>query len=140
MARPADSREVSGADGRAVCGPRVFGVLEDKSSRFGRGREDGMVGEPGSFLTWIMGGRPVRSLVNAIVSDTVGVLCISMPTHDSGDLLPLPLDVARSTVAVFSTALGEPLPRARFAAGSVRSALGEADAALAMDANWRGET
>ena len=58
MASPAESRAVSGADGRAVCGPRGGALLEERSSRFGRGREDGMDGEPGSFLTLIMGGAP----------------------------------------------------------------------------------
>lgn len=68
IARPADSREVSGADGRAVCGPRVFDVLEERSSRLGRGREDDMLGEAGSFLTLIIGGAVVEGLVSTSIS------------------------------------------------------------------------
>lgn len=59
MARPADSRDVRGADGRAVCGPRLA-VLEERSRRLGRGREDCMGGEPGSLLMLITGGTPMR--------------------------------------------------------------------------------
>ena len=58
ITKPADSREVNGADGRAVCGPRAFAILDVRSSLLGRGRDDGMAGEPGSFLTCIMGGGP----------------------------------------------------------------------------------
>lgn len=59
MASPADSREVKGAEGRPVCGPpRLFDMLDERSSRLGRGRDDGGAGEPGSFFTLIMGGAP----------------------------------------------------------------------------------
>lgn len=62
IARPAESRAVRGADGRAVCGPRAPGVLEERSSLLGRGRADCMLGEPGSFLTLIIGGSVLRCL------------------------------------------------------------------------------
>ena len=68
IARPAESRAVRGADGRAVCGPRAPGVLEERSSLLGRGRADCMLGEPGSFLTLIIGGRVLRCLFNGRVS------------------------------------------------------------------------
>ena len=67
IARPAESRAVRGADGRAVCGPRAPGVLEERSSLLGRGRADCMLGEPGSFLTLIIGGSVLRCLFNARV-------------------------------------------------------------------------
>lgn len=60
IARPADSREVSGADGLAVCGPRLFDILDERSRRLGRGRDVGMLGDPGSCLTLIIGGTPRR--------------------------------------------------------------------------------
>ena len=59
MAKPADSREVNG---RAVCGPRLCDMLEDKSRRLGRGREEARAGDPGSFFTLIDGGAPLRNL------------------------------------------------------------------------------
>lgn len=66
IARPAESRAVKGAEGRAVCGPRAPGVLEERSSLFGRGRADCMLGEPGSFLTFIIGG-PLRCELGEIL-------------------------------------------------------------------------
>jgi hypothetical protein len=54
---------VRGADGRAVCGPRAPGVLEERSSLLGRGRADCMLGDPGSFLTLIIGGSVLRCLL-----------------------------------------------------------------------------
>lgn len=68
IARPAESRAVRGADGRAVCGPRAPGVLDERSSLLGRGRADCMLGEPGSFLTLIIGGSVLRCLFNGGVS------------------------------------------------------------------------
>lgn len=68
IARPAESRAVRGADGRAVCGPRAPGVLDERSSLLGRGRADCMLGEPGSFLTLIIGGSVLRCLFNGRVS------------------------------------------------------------------------
>ena len=68
IARPAESRAVRGADGRAVCGPRAPGVLDERSSLLGRGRADCMLGEPGSFLTLIIGGSVLRCLLNERVS------------------------------------------------------------------------
>ena len=59
-------------------------------------------------------------------------------THAFGDFFPLELDRS-TTAATFSVELGEPLLRTRFCAGSARSALGGADAALAMDVNCRGD-
>ena len=57
-------------------------------------------------------------------------------TYDVGELLPFEFE--RSTAAMCSAELGEPLLRARLGAGSTRSALGMADEL--MEANWRGET
>lgn len=77
MAKPADSREVKGAEGRPVCGPpRLLDMLEERSSRLGRGRDEGSAGEPGSLFTLTMGGPPplrcLRSLVLACL-----VLCVA---------------------------------------------------------------
>ena len=58
IAKPAESRDVKGAEGRAVCGPRGLATLLDRSSRFGRGRAECIEGEAGSFLTLIMGVGP----------------------------------------------------------------------------------
>lgn len=59
IARPAESREVKGAEGRPVCGPpRLLDMLDERSSRLGRGRDDGGPGEPGSLFTLTMGGAP----------------------------------------------------------------------------------
>ena len=64
MAKPADSREVRGAEGREDDGPRGLAMLEERSSRLGLGREEGVVreGEAGSFFTLIAGSAPVRTL------------------------------------------------------------------------------
>lgn len=70
---------MSGAEGRAVCGPRGGALLEERSSRFGRGREDGMDGEPGSFLTLIMGGAPPLLPLNRDL--------VSTDSHGVGQLL-----------------------------------------------------
>lgn len=78
IARPAESRAVRGADGRAVCGPRAPGVLEERSSLLGRGRADCMLGEPGSFLTLIIGGSVLRCLFN----ERVRILSIIALTLD----------------------------------------------------------
>ena len=129
IARPAESLEVSGADGRAVCGPRPF-TLDERSSRFGRGREVAMEGEPGSFFTLIIGGAPFRLLHVPNVSSSVPHEEKFRPTstHLLGDVLPLP---GRSGCCAFSPPeLGEPLLRALFCAGSARSVLGGADAML----------
>ena len=61
MAKPADSFEVNGADGPAVCGPRLADMLDDRSSLRGRWREaDERFGEAGSFLTLIIGARSLH--------------------------------------------------------------------------------
>ena len=80
IARPADSREVSGAEGRAVGGAPVVAVLEDRSSLLGRGREDCMAGERGSFLMLTVGGAPVRCLRGSHWS--VSACIIRFPTHE----------------------------------------------------------
>lgn len=118
MCRPADCPEVNGADGRAVCGPRFAAILDERSSRFGRGLEDGNAGEPGSFLTLMMGGTPLRSLCGIScwwIADVVAqAIIVDEVTHPFGELLPA------STLDALS---GEPpLLRARFAAGSVAAA------------------
>lgn len=86
IARPAESRAVSGADGRAVCGPRAPGVLDDRSSRFGLGRAVDILGDPGSFLTLIMGGGPLRSLASRqLISYCIAHILIDS-THELGDI------------------------------------------------------
>lgn len=114
MMRPADSREVNGADGRPVCGPlRLLFMLEERSRRFGRGREDAGAGEPGSRLTLIGGGGPERDVA----------FC--------GLLL---FDACRSV-----TYSGEALILARLAAGSWSCEDEEGEEVGAMEAYCRGE-
>jgi hypothetical protein len=64
MANPVISRDVSGGAGRAVCGARLIAAeeLDERSSRFGRCREDESAGEPGSFFTLVADDMPVRKL------------------------------------------------------------------------------
>lgn len=56
---PRPSRAVNG---RAVCGWFDLGVFLERSSLRGRGRELGMLGDAGSFLTIILGGPPRDAL------------------------------------------------------------------------------
>lgn len=139
MARPAESREVNGADGREaccpVCGPRLVEVLEERSRRFGLGRDD-IEGDPGSFFTLITGGAPLSVLKHTDVSLCRSVMAQKEDTHDFGEALPFEFD--RSTRLESLGEPGEPLLRARLAAGS-RSLVCGAEAALALEVNCCGE-
>jgi hypothetical protein len=87
IARPAESLAVRGADGRAVWGPRAPGVLEERSSLLGRGRADCILGDPGSFLTLIIGGSVLRCLLNGVVS--IDFTCtVTTQTYELGESLP----------------------------------------------------
>jgi len=139
---PADSRDVKGADGRAVCGPRVLAILDVRSNFLGRGREDCIAGEPGSFLTWIMGGAPFLSLCRRTVSVLFSLGDEMVGTHALGEVLPAVVE--RSTDVLLCPDAGErePLLRARFAVGSV-VVVGVPAGALfewAVVANGLGET
>lgn len=136
MCKPAESRDLSGAEGCAVCGPRPVDMLEDKSSLFGRGRAEDRAGEPGSFFTLIIGGIPFGRLF--CVSLHVSQNSEEGATHEVGELLPFELE--RSTLGLLSS-LGDPLLRARFAAGSwIDAEVGVEAEEGAMAVNWRGDT
>lgn len=99
-------------------------MLEDRSSAFGRGREDGSAGDPGSFLTLIMGAR--------LRGDVLARVGVEAPggdvTHELGLLLPLELFLSSG-----ARESGEPLLRGRFWAGSWADEVG-AEAATAEGA------
>lgn len=77
-----------GAEGRAVCGPRAPGVLDERSSLLGRGRADCMLGDPGSFLTLIIGGSVLRCLLSEMVN-MASMLESTFKTYELGEsLLP----------------------------------------------------
>ena len=97
-----------------------------------------MEGDPGSFLTLIIGGGPLRPLNLRSSASVLKSGEYGRTTHELGELLPFEFDL--STIATFSAEPGEPLLRARLGAGSTRSALGGAEGALAMEVKWRGET
>jgi hypothetical protein len=135
MCRPADSREVRGA-GRAVWGPREVAILDDRSSRLGRGRAVDKAGEPGSFFTLINGGAPVRILQKEEPSVLLGGRRGEGGgwTHELGEAFPCALDPS-----TLDGPSGEPLLLARFAAGSLVGA-GPWTEEEAMAVKWRGET
>ena len=117
IAKPAESRDVKGADGLPVDGPRPLVVLEVRSSRFGRGLADCIVGDPGSFFTLIMGGAPFRALCISQSVFRPSLLYARKPqTYELGDTFPL--DVVRSKLTDCSAEPGEPLLLTRLGAGS----------------------
>jgi len=113
MAKPADSREVKGAEGRPVFGPpRLLDMLEERSSRLGRGRDDGRAGEPGSLFTLTAGGAPPLRCTLWLWL----LLLLMLPLALAGELLLFSgLLLSRPAVAPPS---GVPLLRFRLAAGS----------------------
>lgn len=141
IASPADSREVNGADGLAVCGPLRLAMLDDKSSRFGRGRADCIDGDPGSFLTLIAGGGPLRILRNIVLASPSAVNCLhEYCTYLLGDALPLELDLSTDPGCDCSPEPGDPLLLARLDAGSVLGGADETPPGGTIEANCRGET
>ena len=133
MARPAESRAVKGADGRAVCGPlRAPGVLEDRSSLLGRGRTDCMLGEDGSFLTFIIGGTALRCLLDGGSQRRLGDMATgNVSTDELGDTLAL--EVVRSLELLRAPWVGEALLLGRFDAGSCAVLEGEAEAGAEVE-------
>ena len=136
MARPAESRAVRGADGRAVCGPlRAPGVLDERSSLLGRGRADCMLGDDGSFLTWIIGGIALRCLLDENGQRRFGVyhgfMTGIVSTDELGDTLALA--VVRSLELLRAPWVGEALLLGRFD-GSCAALEGEAEAAEVLGA------
>jgi hypothetical protein len=82
-------------------------VLDERSSLLGRGRADCMLGDDGSFLTWIIGGIALRCL-------------------EVGDALALA--VVRSLELLRAPWVGEALLLGRFD-GSCAALEGEAEVA-----------
>lgn len=141
MASPADSlADVNGAEGRAVCGPRPVAELEERSSRFGLGRADCMLGEPCSFLILIIGGGPLRRLAIEVSDMSSRKQGKSAWTYELGEIFPP--DVGRSLERLRSPDAGEALLLARLDAGSaaIAALFGGAEAADgARAAKLRGE-
>jgi hypothetical protein len=63
-------------------------VLEERSSLLGRGRADCILGEPGSFLTLIIGGSVLRCLLDGVVSIHL-TLEVTGQAYELGESLPL---------------------------------------------------
>jgi hypothetical protein len=128
MARPAESRAVKGADGRAVCGPlRAPGVLDERSSLLGLGRADCMLGDDGSFLTFIIGGNALRCLLDENGQRRLEYMMTGrVSTDELGDTLALA--VVRSLELLRAPWVGEALLLGRFD-GSCATLEGEAEAA-----------
>ena len=63
-------------------------MLDERSSLLGRGRADCMLGDPGSFLTLIIGGNVLRCLLNELVS-MASTAALTPETYELGESLPL---------------------------------------------------
>ncbi len=120
----------------------MFAILDVRSNFFGRGREDCIAGEPGSFLTWIMGGAPFLGLCSRTVSALFSRSGRTRGTHALGDVLPAAVERSADVLLCPDPGEREPLLRARFAVGWI-VVVGVPEGALlewAVVANPLGET
>ena len=116
-------------------GPLAFEVLVERSSAFGRGLEDAIGGDPGSFFTTI-GGPALRALWRSHVSQfhhvryrfDVKLTSLVTSCHSSSTFQSL-----RCSLPIQANHYYAPV----FCAGSARSG---ADGALEIAVNCRGET
>lgn len=108
-------------------------MLDERSSLFGRGRADCMLGDDGSFLTFIIGGAALRCLLDGMVSGVWGYITMTgrVSTDELGDTLALV--VVRSLELLRAPWVGEALLLGRFD-GSCAALEGEAEAAEVLGA------